>query len=108
MNILVGIQRLSKSIAEETDPEIITSTKAVIAGMGNFYFGKKYDYALDKYENFCLNCPSNVEDPVESMHVEDKQIPGLSGRMCSDCGCTLSFKTRQNIKPCSKWKSNSK
>lgn len=104
MNILEGLARLRRSLADEKDPDIILTTKAIIVGMTNFYFKRKTSEAKQIYDKFCVNCPSNTEDPVADMHVIDEEIPALSKRMCQDCGCVLSFKTRQNIKLCSKWK----
>lgn len=104
MDILQGIKRLKNSLSNEKDPDIILTTKAIMVGMTNFYFKNKKDEALEKFQKFCVNCPLNKIDPVESMQVEDSEIPELSKRMCGDCGCVLSFKVRQNIKPCQKWK----
>lgn len=104
MDILTGLSRLRKSLNKETDPEVIKTTKAIIVGMTNFYFNKKNSEAFEIYQKYCINCEHNSIDPVESMQVEDTEVPELSKRMCKDCGCVLSFKTRQNIKPCQKWK----
>lgn len=107
MSILPKIKRLSDSLKQEENPDLILTTKAVIVGMTNFYFKNKKskDLAQYRFENFCLNCEYNVEDPVEEMQVNDSEIPAMTNRMCGHCGgCTLSYKTRQNIKPCFKWK----
>lgn len=104
MDILQGLSRLRKSLKNEKDPDVILTTKAIIVGMTNFYFKNKKNEALDKFNKFCVNCPSNIVDPAKDMQVEDSEIPEMSKKMCGDCGCVLSFKTRQNIKPCPKWK----
>lgn len=103
MNILAGIKRLRDSLRNEKDPNIILSTKAIIVGMSNFYFNNKREEAERLYKEFCINCEYNLEETDKDLQIIDKHIPGLTNRMCGDCGCVLSFKTRQNIKPCSKW-----
>ncbi len=105
MNILAAIKRLSNSLKSEKDPDIILTTKAIIVGMTNFYFNNKKEEAEQLYKNFCINCEYNVEETDKELQLVDTQIPEMTKRMCSFCGgCVLSFKTRQNIKPCSKWK----
>lgn len=51
----------------------------------------------------CIGCPLFVDEPVDFLRVTDTRIPELSDKMCDGCGCTLSYKTRQSIKPCDKW-----
>lgn len=104
MEIKESIKRLSKSLEGEENKGVVTTTKAIIVGMTNFYFSLKNERAKRIYNDFCKDCEDNIVDHVEEMHVEDKVIPMLSKRMCGDCGCVLSFKVRQNIKPCRKWK----
>lgn len=104
--MLDKLKRLRESFAKEKDPDIVLNAKAIYVGMSNFYFKskKESEAAMLKYQKFCLNCKHNVIDPVESMRVEDSQCPELSGKMCDLCGCVLSYKLRQTIKPCQKWK----
>lgn len=103
--MLDKIKRLRQSLKEETDVDVILTIRAVISGMANFHLGINNDLARERYEKYCKNCVHNVEEPIESMRVEDKSVPELSGRMCDHCGgCTLSYKLRQNIKLCEFWK----
>ena len=104
MNLLEGIKRISKNIQEETDPSVIKDLKAVASGMSNFYFGLKTDLAKQRFEDHCKGCVFNIQEPIPDMRVTDEKIPELSGRMCGNCGCVLSYKIRQSIKKCQYWK----
>jgi hypothetical protein len=76
----------------------------LVEGVSNFKIENKEAEALAKKRSLdCLNCISNVEEPIDFLRVEDKRIKELSNRMCNDCGCTLSYKLRQSIKKCAKW-----
>lgn len=98
------IKRLKEGLASETNPDLIKSTKAIIQGMTFFYLGIHSKIAKLRYDMYCRSCKHNAEDPVKSMHETDKEIPEISGRMCSHCGgCVLSFKLRQDVKKCEYW-----
>lgn len=58
--------------------------------------------AKDRLE-ICKKCVNFVEEPIEFFRVKDNNMPELSNKMCSDCGCTLSYKLRQDLKKCIKW-----
>lgn len=58
--------------------------------------------AKDRLE-ICKKCVNFVDEPIEFFRVEDNNIPELSNKMCNDCGCTLSYKIRQDIKKCKLW-----
>lgn len=90
----------------ETDPDYRKDISAIIAGIRNFLTGseKWNDTAIDRLENFCADCEFFVDEKVVSERVADKDIPGLSGKSCAHCGCVLSFKLRQSVKPCEFWK----
>lgn len=51
----------------------------------------------------CIVCDFYVDEPIKFLRVEDKNIVELSNKMCDECGCTLSYKTRQSITKCKKW-----
>lgn len=104
MDLLEGIKRMKENLETETNPDAIKSVKAAISGMTNFYFGHKSQLAKERLENFCKGCDFNMKEPVEDMRVKDNSIPELSGRMCGNCGCVLSYKLRQSIKKCEFWK----
>lgn len=48
-------------------------------------------------------CNCLVDEPISFLRVEDKRIPKLSNKMCEECGCTASYKFRQNALKCDKW-----
>lgn len=52
----------------------------------------------------CKTCPMFVKEPIDFLRVTDERIPALSEMMCDDCGCVLSYKTRQSITICENWK----
>ena len=104
MDLLEGIKRLNANLEKETNPDIIRDSKAVVSGMSNFYFGLKGKLAKERFENHCKGCIFNEAEPIEDMKVRDSAIPQLSGRMCGDCGCVLSYKIRQSVKKCRFWK----
>lgn len=104
MSLQDKVKRLKEGLASETDPDLIKATKAIIQGITYFYLGIKNNSAKLRYDNYCKSCEHNVEDPVKSMHENDKHIPEISGRMCDHCGgCVLSYKLRQDIKKCVFW-----
>ncbi|MEJ8604635.1 hypothetical protein JSO60_06675 [Riemerella anatipestifer] len=100
------IERLISSMKKEENPEIAKTLKAVAVGMTNFHLGIKSatKTAEERYTNHCSKCEYNQEEKVSTMVVIDEKIPQLSKRYCGLCGCVLSYKLRQNIKPCEKWK----
>lgn len=51
----------------------------------------------------CEGCPFFAQEPISFLKVEDKSLPLLSGKMCDECGCTLSYKLRQSKTKCDKW-----
>ena len=54
-------------------------------------------------KEICIKCPMFKKEPIPIFGVKDKNIPELSNMFCDDCGCTLSYKTRQSIEKCNKW-----
>lgn len=103
--MLEKIKRFKESLKRETDPDIIQSTKAVMAGVTNFHLGIKSaeKLAKERYENHCKGCVYNLPELVPSLQVEDKAIPELTNRQCGACGCVLAYKLRQTIKTCEFW-----
>lgn len=58
--------------------------------------------AMDRTKE-CLMCNDFVDEPIDFLKVEDKNIPEISNKMCNECGCTLSYKLRQSKTKCEKW-----
>ena len=104
MSLMGKLNRLKEGLASETNPDIIKATNAIIQGITYFYLGVNKTLAKLRFEKYCKDCEYNVADPVISMRENDKQIPELSGRMCSHCGgCVLSYKLRQDVNKCEYW-----
>lgn len=104
MSIASKIKRLKEALASESDPDLLRSGKAILAGMTFFKMGINKTLAIKRFEDHCRGCEFNVLDPVEDMREKDSQIPDASDRMCSHCGgCVLSYKLRQSVKKCEFW-----
>lgn len=55
-------------------------------------------------KNTCINCPFYVDEPIDFFKIKDSRIEELSNKMCDECGCTLSYKLRQSIEKCERWR----
>lgn len=73
---------------------------------------RNYQVINDKAEalateraKICAECEKNEIEPIDELSIPDERIPGLSGRMCDMCGCSLPYLLRQSIEPCKlkKW-----
>jgi hypothetical protein len=89
---------------------ILTKGQTILSdGLAPYEEGKKNFIARsvipDKNIDICKGCRYFKTEPIEAFRVEDKDYPELSGKSCGKCGCILSYKLRQTIKPCSKWQS---
>jgi hypothetical protein len=74
-------------------------------GKGNFNNPIKEVEELAKERLFdCINCPKFVDEPIDFLRVKDERIKEFSNKMCDECGCTLSYKSRQSIEKCKLWK----
>lgn len=51
----------------------------------------------------CVTCRYYKKEEIPFLRKKDKRIYELSEMACGKCGCLLLYKTRQSIKPCSKW-----
>ncbi|WP_159430247.1 hypothetical protein [Cruoricaptor ignavus] len=100
------MKTLMEQWKSEENPSYKTDLKAVIVGIRNFLsHSERWNLiAEDRLENFCADCDFFVDEKIASERVADRDIPGLSGKSCGDCGCVLSFKLRQSVKPCRFWK----
>jgi len=61
------------------------------------------DLLAEERKNICLKCEFYEDEPIEAFHVQDKNIPELSNKMCGECFCILSYKLRQSKTKCNKW-----
>lgn len=78
--------------------------KAINEGIKNFKKNDKKinDLARERYESCkCGYLPSKI---IQATIPEDKAIPEISKKLCEECNCVLSFKLRQGIEKCKKWK----
>lgn len=68
----------------------------VAEGVYNYKFPKECieKKALER-SKVCVKCPNFIDDPIKDFHVTDR-IEDLSKKMCSLCGCVLSYKLRIN------------
>ena len=100
------VRRYQDGLKEESNPNVAKDIKAIISGMTNFYCrsGSAKKIAEERLKNHCSACAYFISDPVESEKVTDRDLPELSGKICSLCGCTSSYKLRQSIKKCEFWK----
>ncbi|WP_448607592.1 hypothetical protein [Paenimyroides ceti] len=57
-----------------------------------------------KRSEICSGCEYFKTEPIKKFHVTDDRIPVLSKMYCEDCGCISSFKLRQSIEVCKKWR----
>lgn len=62
------------------------------------------ELAKERFYNHCLNCDELQDETVDLYKIHDWRIPEASEKYCGDCGCILSFKIRQSVEPCKKWK----
>lgn len=100
------VRRYQKRLKEESNPDVVKDMQAIISGMTNFFCKNKKarEIAEERLKNYCSSCAYFISDPVDSEKVQDKDIPELSGKICSLCGCTSAYKLRQSIKKCEFWK----
>ena len=89
------ITRISKAVSK---------LDKVVEGENNFDNGTNDELAEIRYR-ICSGCPMFQKEPISFLRTDDKAVPGLSGKMCDECGCVLSYKLRlENEKcPLGKW-----
>ncbi|WP_295676122.1 hypothetical protein [uncultured Empedobacter sp.] len=77
---------------------------ALIDGVTNFNNPSEEIEELSKIRTqTCVTCPYFVDEEIKMLQISDSLQPQLSGKKCGECGCILSYKTRQLIDKCSKW-----
>lgn len=52
----------------------------------------------------CKGCRYFKKEPIDFLRIKDDRIPDLSEMSCGKCGCILSYKLRQSISICKRWK----
>lgn len=77
---------------------------AYTEGKSNFKKGLKQEEA-EARANMCVGCNSIEDEPIEELQYADPSIPHISNKMCSECGCAIALKIRQDISKCplKKW-----
>lgn len=54
--------------------------------------------------SICITCPHYQDEEIKMFQIDDKLLPMASNKKCNDCGCILSYKIRQLVIRCNKWK----
>lgn len=80
------------------------NVKGLLEGRHNLTTGEMELLAASRAA-VCARCPSNIQEPIAEMAIEDKKLPDISERCCKECGCALPYLVRQTAKTCSlkKW-----
>ena len=58
--------------------------------------------ALKRFST-CSGCADLEEEPIDFLKVSDARIKGASQKMCGQCGCSIPYLLRQDLKICKKW-----
>lgn len=58
--------------------------------------------AMERIE-VCKKCPLFEKERIALFAITDTKIKEASKMMCSDCGCSIPLKIRQNLHTCNKW-----
>jgi hypothetical protein len=78
---------------------------AIVSGFANYVFPNKDVEALAiQRAAICAVCPFAVDATYKQL-LPDDTIKEIEGLKCSDCGCILSAKVRQQFESCpqKKW-----
>lgn len=65
---------------------------------------KPIEEKAKKRSDVCRNCINFVEEPIDMFKITDSRILSNSDMMCDDCGCAITYLTRQDTKICKLWK----
>lgn len=72
-------------------------------GKGNYQLNDpKLEKKAKERFKVCSGCRFLEEEPIDFLKVEDR-IKEASNKMCGQCGCTISYLIRQDLKICKKW-----
>jgi len=99
------IKRYREALKHEKDPDIVRDIRAIITGISNFELNiiNARNKARERFEKYCSGCEFFIDEPIESEKVIDNVFPELSGKICGECGCVMSYKLRQSVKKCPHW-----
>ena len=84
----------------------VTKLDKVVEGQNNFESGINDNLAAARHLKACNeNCDMFQDEPISFLRTDDEAVSGLSGKMCEECGCVLSFKLRLESEKCplGKW-----
>lgn len=94
-----------KSIIKKASTILRDGIDPYLEGKKNFKNeNKEVENLAIERSKVCRSCPSFKKEPIKEFRILDPRIPILSNRYCEDCGCVLSYKTRQSIQKCKLWK----
>jgi len=75
---------------------------AIVSGFKNYFFtSKETEENALRRAAICAACPLAVE-VVLKQFLPDSNIKEIEGLKCSECGCILSAKVRQEFESCPK------
>lgn len=75
---------------------------AIVSGFKNYFFtSKENENNALRRAAICAACPYAVE-VVLKQFLPDRNIKEIEGLKCSECGCILSAKVRQEYETCPK------
>lgn len=78
--------------------------QALLDGVTNFNQPQPEIEELAKHRSLtCVGCEYYVDEEIKLLHVNDTNLPILTGKKCGACGCILSYKLRQVQDKCVKW-----
>jgi hypothetical protein len=93
---------MKKRFLKESDIDLRAKLLAVVKGIYNYRNNKNTEIAIERYNEFCKGCEFLETETNEFLIVKD--VYELHAKKCNDCGCVLSYKNRQSISKCKKWK----
>ena len=57
--------------------------------------------ALERFK-ICSGCDDLEDEPIDFLRAKDR-IEEASYKMCGQCGCSITYLIRQDLKVCKKW-----
>lgn len=82
-----------------------TKLDRYLEGENNLEKGINDDLASVRHLKACNEtCRSFKDEKIDFLKVDDEAVSGLSGKMCEECGCVLSYKLRLTKEKCPRGK----